>query len=66
MSTSKTPSLSDFIRPKEVAERLSVSLSTIRKWENQGLFPKKVQLGPKAIAWKRTDFDRWLAQRVSS
>ena len=37
--------------------------STIYHWMDRGLFPRPIQLGPRAIGWLAGDIDRWLLSR---
>ena len=40
--------------------------STIYRWVADGLFPPPVRLGPRAIAWRWSDLDRWTQSRSST
>ena len=33
--------------------------------ERNGLFPKRVQLGPNAVAWLESEIDEWINARVA-
>lgn len=48
-------------------ERLQgVRYETIWRWEQQGIFPKRVKIGPNAVAWIEREIDEWQASRVES
>lgn len=52
------------LRLKEVQRRLSLSRSTIYSRMAAGDFPPPIQLGPRAIGWRRADIDAWLESRT--
>ena len=37
--------------------------STIYRWIADGSFPPPVRLGPRAVAWRWSDLDRWTNSR---
>ena len=37
--------------------------STIYRWIAEGTFPSPVRLGPRAIAWRWSDLERWTQSR---
>jgi prophage regulatory protein len=37
--------------------------STIYRWIADGSFPPPVRLGPRAVAWRWSDLDRWTQSR---
>jgi prophage regulatory protein len=56
--------------PLRVLARLPVVLkmtglgrSTIYRWVADGSFPPPVRLGPRAVAWRWSDLDRWTRSR---
>jgi len=40
--------------------------STIYRWVADGSFPAPVQLGPRAVAWRWSDLDRWTQSRATT
>ena len=36
---------------------------TVSRWVREGTFPQPVKIGPRRIAWRRADVERWLASR---
>ncbi|MCZ8282579.1 MAG: hypothetical protein O9286_10100 [Aquidulcibacter sp.] len=56
---------SEVVRPAEAALVLSVSLSLLKKWRAEGVGPRFVRLGGRAIGYRRADLSDWIAARVS-
>lgn len=54
------------IRRKEIIERLGINQSTLYRWCQNGNFPKAIQIGPNSVAWLRSDFNKWLKQRIKN
>jgi prophage regulatory protein len=40
--------------------------STIYRWIADGSFPPPVRLGPRAVAWRWSDLDRWTQSRAAT
>ena len=57
------PQLS-ILRRKQVQARTGLSRSTIYLYIKEGLFPKPVALGPRAVGWIESDVSDWIAKRV--
>jgi predicted DNA-binding transcriptional regulator AlpA len=45
------------IRRKQAAERLSISLSSLWRYEKSGLIPRAKKFGPNVSGWLSSDFD---------
>lgn len=58
----ETRRVTRLIRLPEVQHRVGLGRSTIYRWMSEGKFPKPVQLGTRAVAWRETDIDRWLVR----
>lgn len=43
------------LRPVEVAEMLQIEESTLRKWEQRGVFPPAYRIGRRTLRWLRSD-----------
>ncbi|WP_441001154.1 helix-turn-helix transcriptional regulator [Fodinibius sp. SL11] len=54
---------SKIIRPKELANMLSISISTLYKMQDEGQLPPKIKISNNAVGWLRTDIEEWLSQR---
>jgi predicted DNA-binding transcriptional regulator AlpA len=52
-----------FIRKAEAARRLGVTIRTLERWERAGLFPRRVQLGPLAVAYRASDLQKFVESR---
>jgi len=53
-----------FLRRKQVETRTGLSRSTIYQYIKDGVFPKPVPLGPRAVGWLESDVSDWIAARV--
>ncbi|MFA9459909.1 helix-turn-helix transcriptional regulator [Thiohalorhabdus sp. Cl-TMA] len=54
------------LRLREVSDRYGLSRSTVYRLMGQGKFPKPIQLGPQAVAWRVEDLEEWLASRPAA
>lgn len=50
------------LNESQVAETLSVSVATVRRWRLYGRGPKYIKVGA-AVRYTQEDFERWLASR---
>ncbi len=55
-----------FLRRKQVETRTGLSRSTIYQYVKDGIFPKPVPLGPRAVGWLESDVGDWIAARVKN
>ncbi len=55
--------MSAILRPKEAAEYLSVSRTTLYRWAATTNFPKPIKLGAHASGWRKADLDAWIEAR---
>ena len=53
-----------FLRRKQVETRTGLSRSTIYQYIKDGVFPKPVPLGPRAVGWLESEVSGWIAERV--
>jgi len=51
------------LRCSDVVVLVRVCRASIYKWEKKGLFPKRIQLGPRVVSWRRSDVLKWLDAR---
>lgn len=64
MPTTVAPAI---LRVDDLTEMLGVCRKTIWSWRRSGLFPEPtVRLGPRLIAWRRSDIDAWLADHPTA
>ena len=52
------------IRPRELAERIGLSLATIWRLRRRGELPEPLRLSPGCVGWRASDIDVWLAGRT--
>lgn len=52
------------LRRKQVEARTGLSCSTIYQQMADGMFPKNVHIGVRAVGWLEAEIDGWLASRV--
>ncbi len=48
-----------------VQARVNASKTSIYGWMKSGDFPQPVKLGPRAVAWRRSEIDAWIGSRTS-
>jgi prophage regulatory protein len=41
----------------------NISRSSIWRWERDGLFPRRVQVGPRRVGWRESQVNQWIASR---
>lgn len=49
------------IRSPEVQARTGLAKSTLHNLARRGGFPRPVKLGARAVAWRESDVDAWIA-----
>lgn len=52
-----------FIRLATVLQMTGLSRSSIYRLEAAGRFPRRAQLGVRAVAWRPEDVDSWVKSR---
>lgn len=55
--------MDSILRLHDVLEISGASRSSIYLWVSAGIFPPPVKLGARAVGWRRSDVQRWLADR---
>ena len=55
-----------FLRHAAVSARTGIPRSSIYAWMAAGLFPKQVRLGARAVAWRSSDIDVWIASKATA
>jgi prophage regulatory protein len=51
------------MRRAEVEKAVGLSRSTIYDLMSRGQFPKPIKLGERAVGWRESDVEKWLAER---
>lgn len=54
----------EFLADTDVAERMPVSVHTLRKWRREGRGPKFFRIGA-LVRYRAEDLDAWLTSRPS-
>ncbi|WP_319549130.1 AlpA family transcriptional regulator [Desulfogranum marinum] len=54
------------LRRKQVEQRTGLSRSSIYLHIKNGLFPKPVSLGPRAVGWLENEINAWLAEKLEA
>lgn len=52
------------LRRPEVEQLIGLSRSTIYEAIAQGEFPKPLRIGKRAVGWRQSTIDAWLAERA--
>jgi prophage regulatory protein len=53
------------IKLKEVMHNTALARSTIYKYIADGMFPKPVSLGDRAVAWVEEEIFDWIEDKIS-
>lgn len=51
------------LRPAETAKKLGVTNVTLWRWEKEGLFPKRIKIGPSAAGHIEEEVDAWIIEQ---
>jgi prophage regulatory protein len=54
-----------FIRIKEVRARISLSRSSIYTRVQAGQFPRPINIGVRAVAWRESEIIEWMNARIA-
>jgi excisionase family DNA binding protein len=58
-----------FYTVKEVCRLLHISRETVRRWERDGWFPKRIRFSRSArgrVGFSKSDVERWIEARRTS
>jgi len=53
----------EILRIKEVVNVVGLSRVTVWRMERAGKFPARIQLGERAVGWRRADVEKWIESR---
>lgn len=54
------------IRKAELQSMLGISDPSIYRWEREGKFPKRIQLGGNSVGWLYSEVEAWLAAKAAA
>lgn len=54
------------IRKPELQTMLGISDPSIYRWEREGKFPKRLQLGGNSVGWLLSEVEAWLAAKAAA
>lgn len=57
--------MSQIIRLPKVKSKVDFSRATIYRLIKLGLFPKPLNIGPRAVGWLESDIENWIAEQAS-
>jgi len=49
-----------YLRPKDLANQLGISVSSLWRWARAGKIPKPVKLSERVTAWSSKEIASWL------
>ncbi len=47
----------------EVENIVKVSGRTVRRWMDAGQFPRHTRIGANSVRWRKSDIDKWVADK---
>ena len=62
-ASTPTPPADRILRPRELAERIGLSLTTLWRLRRRGELPEPLRLSPGCVGWRASDIERWLETR---
>ena len=65
ISTRTTPS-DRILRPRELADRIGLSLATLWRLRRRGDLPEPIRLSPGCVGWRSSDIEAWLSTRAEA
>lgn len=54
--------LTQILRRRQLEEKLGLSRSSIYQMVADGLFPKPIKLGRRAVGWRADEIENWLIE----
>jgi prophage regulatory protein len=54
-----------FLRMSEVRNRVPYSRATIYRLISEGKFPRMINLGEHAVAWRESEICEWMQSRIA-
>lgn len=67
MNTPETRKVNQaIIRKTELQSMLGISDPSIYRWEREGKFPKRLQLGGNSVGWLLSEVEGWIQARADA
>jgi prophage regulatory protein len=60
------PPYRTILRLPALQARVPVAETTFWRWEQKGLFPRRVRLGPNTVGWYEDEVQAWLGTRPAA
>lgn len=54
----------DLLTPSDLGAKLGKSRAALANWRYQGLGPRFIKLGPKAVRYRVSDVEAWLDEQT--
>jgi prophage regulatory protein len=54
------------VRLAEILARTGLSRSSLYRLESLGLFPRRLKLGQRSVAWRETQLQAWIESRTEA
>jgi prophage regulatory protein len=51
------------LRQPQLLRRVSISRTSLQRMMAAGTFPKPQKIGARAVAWRESDIENWIASR---
>lgn len=51
------------IKSKDLQKRMGIPSTTLYRWMDAGTFPKPIKIGPRRVAFRQSDIDKWLEEK---
>jgi len=52
--------MAELLSPKELAQKLGISLRTLRRWRSMGFLPEPIKLSARVVRWEWENIRLWL------
>jgi prophage regulatory protein len=52
------------LRPRQLADRIGLSLATLWRLRRRGDLPEPIRLSPGCVGWRTSDIEAWLSARA--
>lgn len=53
----------ELLRPKDVAALIGIPEGTLKSWRRRGVGPRSFPIGPRAVAYRRSVVEAYIAER---